>query len=125
MAMGKGATDDGDGDMLSRRRFGTTTVNSSTSGDEEDAWVEEDVVVATGMNSRVESCGSSDGDGVASSGKEKQDRSIAGCLCMKGTNTSSYEEEEGDVSVSYTHLRAHETPEHLVCRLLLEKKKKH
>src|SRR5678815_1672195 len=26
--------------------------------------------------------------------------------------------------VSYTHLRAHETPEHLVCRLLLEKKNK-
>ena len=26
------------------------------------------------------------------------------------------------VAVSYTHLRAHETPEHLVCRLLLEKK---
>src|SRR5678815_5815328 len=26
-------------------------------------------------------------------------------------------------SVSYTHLRAHETPEHLVCRLLPEKKK--
>src|SRR5678815_3759182 len=25
--------------------------------------------------------------------------------------------------VSYTHLRTHETPEHLVCRLLLEKKK--
>src|SRR5678816_2199932 len=25
--------------------------------------------------------------------------------------------------VSYTHLRAHETPEHIVCRLLLEKKK--
>eukprot|EP00658_Telonema_sp_P-2_P058445 TRINITY_DN46939_c0_g1_i1.p2 TRINITY_DN46939_c0_g1~~TRINITY_DN46939_c0_g1_i1.p2 ORF type:complete len:110 (-),score=14.76 TRINITY_DN46939_c0_g1_i1:15-344(-) len=24
--------------------------------------------------------------------------------------------------VSYTHLRAHETPEHLVCRLLLEQK---
>ena len=24
--------------------------------------------------------------------------------------------------VAYTHLRAHETPEHLVCRLLLEKK---
>eukprot|EP00658_Telonema_sp_P-2_P046407 TRINITY_DN34568_c0_g1_i1.p1 TRINITY_DN34568_c0_g1~~TRINITY_DN34568_c0_g1_i1.p1 ORF type:complete len:131 (-),score=21.78 TRINITY_DN34568_c0_g1_i1:76-468(-) len=30
----------------------------------------------------------------------------------------------GDDAVSYTHLRAHETPEHLVCRLLLEKKKK-
>src|SRR5678815_1942339 len=28
------------------------------------------------------------------------------------------------MTVSYTHLRAHETPEHLVCRLLLEKKKK-
>src|SRR5678816_1123408 len=27
-------------------------------------------------------------------------------------------------AVSYTHLLAHETPEHLVCRLLLEKKKK-
>src|SRR5678816_3108174 len=30
---------------------------------------------------------------------------------------------DGDVvlyPVSYTHLRAHETPEHLVCRLLLE-----
>ena len=29
----------------------------------------------------------------------------------------------GVETVSYTHLRAHETPEHLVCRLLLEKKK--
>src|SRR5678816_4860989 len=27
--------------------------------------------------------------------------------------------------VSYTHLRAHETPEHLVCRLLLDKKNNH
>src|SRR5674536_144404 len=26
----------------------------------------------------------------------------------------------GPSTVSYTHLRAHETPEHLVCRLLLE-----
>src|SRR5678816_4827855 len=30
--------------------------------------------------------------------------------------------ELGPHPVSYTHLRAHETPEHLVCRLLLEKK---
>ena len=30
--------------------------------------------------------------------------------------------DEAFMSVSYTHLRAHETPEHLVCRLLLEKK---
>ena len=29
----------------------------------------------------------------------------------------------GDISVSYTHLRAHETVLDLVCRLLLEKKK--
>ena len=27
------------------------------------------------------------------------------------------------IAVSYTHLRAHETPEHLVCRILLAKKK--
>src|SRR5678815_3894388 len=26
------------------------------------------------------------------------------------------------IPLNYTHLRAHETPEHLVCRLLLEKK---
>src|SRR5665647_3786356 len=30
----------------------------------------------------------------------------------------------GLTSVSYTHLRAHETDSYLVCRLLLEKKKK-
>ena len=30
----------------------------------------------------------------------------------------------GEESVSYTHLRAHETLRYLVCRLLLEKKKK-
>ena len=30
---------------------------------------------------------------------------------------------KGGKAVSYTHLRAHETPEHLVCRLLLVKKK--
>src|SRR5665647_2795839 len=33
-------------------------------------------------------------------------------------NVSTY------VTVSYTHLRAHETDSYLVCRLLLEKKKK-
>src|SRR5660397_281585 len=31
---------------------------------------------------------------------------------------------EGKEPVSYTHLRAHETKANLVCRLLLEKKKK-
>src|SRR5678815_3483689 len=44
-----------------------------------------------------------------------------------GTKAAGKEEDEvkvADISmhpVSYTHLRAHETPEHLVCRLLLEK----
>eukprot|EP00658_Telonema_sp_P-2_P007640 TRINITY_DN12848_c0_g1_i16.p1 TRINITY_DN12848_c0_g1~~TRINITY_DN12848_c0_g1_i16.p1 ORF type:complete len:138 (-),score=15.05 TRINITY_DN12848_c0_g1_i16:86-499(-) len=39
-------------------------------------------------------------------------------------STSVEEDVVGVDAVSYTHLRAHETPEHLVCRLLLEKKKK-
>eukprot|EP00658_Telonema_sp_P-2_P045838 TRINITY_DN33858_c0_g1_i1.p1 TRINITY_DN33858_c0_g1~~TRINITY_DN33858_c0_g1_i1.p1 ORF type:complete len:118 (-),score=34.35 TRINITY_DN33858_c0_g1_i1:28-381(-) len=43
------------------------------------------------------------------------------------STSSSYQplQTGGGEAVSYTHLRAHETPEHLVCRLLLEKKKKH
>eukprot|EP00658_Telonema_sp_P-2_P050821 TRINITY_DN38850_c0_g1_i1.p1 TRINITY_DN38850_c0_g1~~TRINITY_DN38850_c0_g1_i1.p1 ORF type:complete len:121 (+),score=29.30 TRINITY_DN38850_c0_g1_i1:133-495(+) len=39
------------------------------------------------------------------------------------SDPSSHMEAHTLVPVSYTHLRAHETPEHLVCRLLLEKKK--
>ena len=35
----------------------------------------------------------------------------------------SYINEKGADTVSYTHLRAHETGRNLVCRLLLEKKK--
>src|SRR5665648_1179505 len=35
-----------------------------------------------------------------------------------------YCHDEGIKAVSYTHLRAHETRHDLVCRLLLEKKKK-
>ena len=34
------------------------------------------------------------------------------------------EDVDGDRAVSYTHLRAHETRHDLVCRLLLEKKKR-
>eukprot|EP00658_Telonema_sp_P-2_P007750 TRINITY_DN12881_c0_g1_i1.p1 TRINITY_DN12881_c0_g1~~TRINITY_DN12881_c0_g1_i1.p1 ORF type:complete len:480 (-),score=100.39 TRINITY_DN12881_c0_g1_i1:30-1469(-) len=67
----------------------------------------------------------------------------AACIAFKNPKgPSAYEEDGGgrctesvrqaprrafrraSISVSYTHLRAHETPEHLVCRLLLEKKKK-
>ena len=40
------------------------------------------------------------------------------------TITSTGAQTVNSAAVSYTHLRAHETPEHLVCRLLLEKKKK-
>src|SRR5678816_4792276 len=38
-------------------------------------------------------------------------------------DTDNFISNETSYPVSYTHLRAHETPEHLVCRLLLEKKK--
>ena len=42
----------------------------------------------------------------------------------KGASTSSKTHiGDGLVTVSYTHLRAHETRGNLVCRLLLEKKK--
>ena len=47
-----------------------------------------------------------------------------------GVNTFTLDGDEAaiseakDVPVSYTHLRAHETDSYLVCRLLLEKKKK-
>src|SRR5664279_3430577 len=34
------------------------------------------------------------------------------------------ETQDSGIPVSYTHLRAHETDSYLVCRLLLEKKKK-
>src|SRR5674476_421811 len=38
--------------------------------------------------------------------------------------TNEHEYWDSFTSVSYTHLRAHETGRNLVCRLLLEKKKK-
>ena len=47
---------------------------------------------------------------------------IAGALALTGCGAG----QSVDLNaVSYTHLRAHETPEHLACRLLLEKKNKH
>jgi len=39
-----------------------------------------------------------------------------------GQTTLLYQEIDAHKLASYTHLRAHETPEHLVCSLLLEKK---
>src|SRR5659263_699029 len=45
-------------------------------------------------------------------------------LSAKVNTWSGFGPREWYVSVSYTHLRAHETRHDLVCRLLLEKKKK-
>ena len=49
-------------------------------------------------------------------------------LPKTNTRVRAVREKNADVSelypVSYTHLRAHETRGNLVCRLLLEKKKK-
>eukprot|EP00658_Telonema_sp_P-2_P064453 TRINITY_DN53459_c0_g1_i1.p1 TRINITY_DN53459_c0_g1~~TRINITY_DN53459_c0_g1_i1.p1 ORF type:complete len:252 (+),score=44.05 TRINITY_DN53459_c0_g1_i1:229-984(+) len=43
-------------------------------------------------------------------------------LRMRMCDLPDYHDDWHTEAVSYTHLRAHETPEHLVCRLLLEKK---
>ncbi|WP_460381819.1 replication initiation protein, partial [Staphylococcus aureus] len=43
---------------------------------------------------------------------------------LKNGDLDYLKEVDPTESVSYTHLRAHETTLHLVCRLLLEKKKK-
>eukprot|EP00658_Telonema_sp_P-2_P007772 TRINITY_DN1288_c0_g1_i2.p3 TRINITY_DN1288_c0_g1~~TRINITY_DN1288_c0_g1_i2.p3 ORF type:complete len:122 (-),score=24.46 TRINITY_DN1288_c0_g1_i2:39-404(-) len=55
------------------------------------------------------------GSAVFQSSRNRSHRAAIGCA---GTPVLCVD------TVSYTHLRAHETPEHLVCRLLLEKKKK-
>ena len=47
-----------------------------------------------------------------------------GCQILIGDGLRGTDEVEVPVPVSYTHLRAHETRHDLVCRLLLEKKKK-
>eukprot|EP00658_Telonema_sp_P-2_P044906 TRINITY_DN32806_c0_g1_i1.p1 TRINITY_DN32806_c0_g1~~TRINITY_DN32806_c0_g1_i1.p1 ORF type:complete len:247 (+),score=75.89 TRINITY_DN32806_c0_g1_i1:109-849(+) len=57
--------------------------------------------------------------GVTLSSSPNPDMGITGTL----TSTSPPALGSSATAVSYTHLRAHETPEHLVCRLLLEKKK--
>src|SRR5678815_3959371 len=63
----------------------------------------------------------------AGSGKSKDDGKRvpldvkAGDLILFGKYSGQEIKLDGDeyLTVSYTHLRAHETPEHLVCRLLL------
>src|SRR5678815_1504006 len=51
----------------------------------------------------------------------KIDALLAGILVMTGLYSVNLIILGRSNAVSYTHLRAHETPEHLVCRLLLEK----
>src|SRR5450756_2913476 len=46
------------------------------------------------------------------------------CMIADAEERGLIDEETTIVAVSYTHLRAHETRHDLVCRLLLEKKKK-
>src|SRR5660398_297146 len=46
------------------------------------------------------------------------------CATAPSSSPCSSPDGGGPKSVSYTHLRAHETKANLVCRLLLEKKKK-
>src|SRR5678816_1065741 len=39
------------------------------------------------------------------------------CPVCRSRNSDASRPNENSIAVSYTHLRAHETPEHLVCRL--------
>src|SRR5665811_2418534 len=59
-----------------------------------------------------------------SSVKERAEPVAAGCPARPRSSTSTGTMLGSLVTVSYTHLRAHETVLDLVCRLLLEKKKK-
>ena len=49
---------------------------------------------------------------------------LAGTLLIQGCSDDGDEATDTSDSVSYTHLRAHETVLDLVCRLLLEKKRR-
>ena len=59
--------------------------------------------------------------GPAGSGKTWTALLLATAICKR---VAVFDTEHGSASVSYTLLRAHETVLDLVCRLLLEKKKK-
>src|SRR5665647_3970793 len=50
--------------------------------------------------------------------------SVSGCVHCQACQSSIIRFSCLLIPVSYTHLRAHETDSYLVCRLLLEKKKK-
>ena len=54
-------------------------------------------------------------------------RVIPGFMIQGGGFTADMRQKPtgSPIPVSYTHLRAHETPEHIVCRILLEQKNYH
>ncbi len=59
---------------------------------------------------------------------EEEEEALKGCACKRThahtrVHTRTHMHPRTHPSGSHTHLRAHETPELLVCRLLLEKKK--
>src|SRR5660398_89324 len=62
--------------------------------------------------------------GSADDQKASEQRSAQQWISSQESATVSALEALGHEAVSYTHLRAHETKANLVCRLLLEKKKK-
>eukprot|EP00658_Telonema_sp_P-2_P073872 TRINITY_DN6300_c0_g1_i2.p1 TRINITY_DN6300_c0_g1~~TRINITY_DN6300_c0_g1_i2.p1 ORF type:complete len:554 (-),score=98.78 TRINITY_DN6300_c0_g1_i2:118-1779(-) len=68
--------------------------------------------------------GGSDGGEVVNNNTQHTTAPATGANRAPETRVNIDEATTTSRPVSYTHLRAHETPEHLVCRLLLEKKKK-
>src|SRR5450756_897848 len=64
------------------------------------------------------------GSGLAGLGGEAISRITPGDVVTEQAMAAVFRDGHDPVTVSYTHLRAHETRHDLVCRLLLEKKKK-
>src|SRR5660397_274163 len=56
--------------------------------------------------------------------KRTEQKRVRGCRAASARRIPSATLLVAPMTVSYTHLRAHETKANLVCRLLLEKKKK-
>src|SRR5678816_4720613 len=91
--------------------------------------VSENIILAmlsqsVGFDSPDEDWSSNDSFFKGLKGSSSDPNSQSANIFGSGASSGSSNRSRGREAVSYTHLRAHETPEHLVCRLLLEKKKK-